>query len=81
MKTMMNEVVLSKKQLDYISKQVALYITGTMSGYMTTEQKAKQLGISERTLRRKAREGKIDAEKRGDTNQSRLMFSIEAKIM
>ena len=80
MKTM-NEVVLSKKQLDYISKQVALYITGTMSGYMTTEQKAKQLGISERTLRRKAREGKIDAEKRGDTNQSRLMFSIEAKIM
>ena len=76
----MNEVVLSKKQLDYISKQVALYITGTMSGYMTTEQKAKQLGISERTLRRKAREGKIDAEKRGDTNQSRLMFSIEAKI-
>lgn len=77
----MNEVVLSKKQLDYISKQVALYITGTMSGYMTTEQKAKQLGISERTLRRKAREGKIDAEKRGDTNQSRLMFSIEAKIM
>lgn len=77
----MNEVVLSKKQLDYISKQVALYITGTMSGMMTTEQKAKQLGISERTLRRKAREGKIDAEKRGDTNQSRLMFSIEAKIM
>ena len=77
----MNEVVLSKKQLDYISKQVALYITGTMSGYMTTEQKAKQLGISERTLRRKAREGKIDAEKRGDSNQSRLMFSIEAKIM
>ena len=77
----MNELVLSKKQLDYISKQVALYITGTMSGYMTTEQKAKQLGISERTLRRKAREGKIDAEKRGDTNQSRLMFSIEAKIM
>ena len=77
----MNEVVLSKKQLDYISKQIALYITGTMSGYMTTEQKAKQLGISERTLRRKAREGKIDAEKRGDTNQSRLMFSIEAKIM
>ena len=64
----MNEVVLSKKQLDYISKQVALYITGTMSGMMTTEQKAKQLGISERTLRRKAREGKIDAEKRGDTN-------------
>ena len=77
----MNEVVLSKKQLDSTSKQVALYITGTMSGYMTTEQKAKQLGISERTLRRKAREGKIDAEKRGDTNQSRLMFSIEAKIM
>ena len=80
MKTM-NEAVLSKKQLDYISKQVALYITGTMSGYMTTEQKAKQLGISERTLRRKAMEGKIDAEQRGDTNQSRLMFSIEAKIM
>ena len=80
MKTM-NEVVLSKKQLDYISKQVAFYINNKTSFYMTTEQKAKQLGISERTLRRKAREGKIDAEKRGDTNQSRLMFSIEAKIM
>ena len=36
MKTM-NEVVLSKKQLDYISKQVALYITVTMSVIMTTE--------------------------------------------
>ena len=77
----MNEVVLSKKQLDYISKQVALYITGTMSGYMTTEQKAKQLGIKPDTLRKKAREGKIDAVKQGGTGQSRLMFSIEAKIM
>ena len=76
----MKEVVLSKKQLDYISKQVALYITGTMSGYMTTEQKAKQLGIKPDTLRKKAREGKIDAEKSGDSNQSRLMFRIEATI-
>ena len=77
----MNEVVLSKEQMDYISKQVALYITNTTLGYMTTAQKAKQLGISERTLRRKAREGKIDSEKRGEANQGRLMFSIEAKIM
>ena len=77
----MNEVVLSKEQLDYISKQVAFYINNKTSFYMTTEQKAKQLGISERTLRRKAREGKIDSEKRGDANQGRLMFSIEAKIM
>ena len=69
----MNEVVLSKKQLDYISKQVALYITGTMS--------AKQWGIKPDTLRKKAREGKIDAVKQGETGQSRLMFSIEAKIM
>ena len=47
---------------------------------MTTEQKARQLGIKPDTLRKKAREGKIDAEKSGDSNQSRLMFRIEATI-
>ena len=76
----MNEITLSKKQVDYIVDQLAVKILGLSSGLMTTEQKAKQLGISERTLRRKAREGKIDAEKSGDTNQSRLMFKIEATI-
>ena len=76
----MNEITLSKKQVDYIVDQLAVKILGLQSGLMTTEQKAKQLGISERTLRRKAREGKIDAEKSGDTNQSRLMFKIEATI-
>lgn len=76
----MNEITLSKKQVDYIVDQLAVKILGLSSGLMTTEQKAKQLGISERTLRRKAREGRIDAEKSGDSNQSRLMFRIEATI-
>lgn len=76
----MNEITLSKKQADYIVDQLAVKILGLSSGLMTTEQKAKQLGISERTLRRKAREGRIDAEKSGDSNQSRLMFRIEATI-
>lgn len=76
----MNEITLSKKQMDYIVDQLAVKILGLSSGLMTTEQKAKQLGISERTLRRKAREGRIDAEKSGDSNQSRLMFRIEATI-
>lgn len=76
----MNEITLSKKQVDYIVDQLAVKILGLSSGLMTTEQKAKQLGISERTLRRKAREGKIDAEKSGESNQSRLMFRIEATI-
>lgn len=76
----MNEITLSKKQVDYIVDQLAVKILGLQGGLMTTEQKAKQLGIKPDTLRKKAREGKIDAEKSGDTNQSRLMFKIEATI-
>lgn len=76
----MNEITLSKKQVDYIVDQLAVKIMGLQSGLMTTEQKAKQLGIKPDTLRKKAREGKIDAEKIGDSNQSRLMFTIEATI-
>lgn len=76
----MNEITLSKKQVDYIVDQLAVKIMGLQGGLMTTEQKAKQLGIKPDTLRKKAREGKIDAEKIGDTNQSRLMFTIEATI-
>ena len=76
----MNEVVLSKKQVDYIVDQLALKLMGLESGLMTTEQKARQLGIKPDTFRKKAREGKIDAEKSGDSNQSRLMFRIEATI-
>ena len=76
----MNEITLSKKQVDYIVDQLAVKILGLSSGLMTTEQKAKQLGIKPDTLRKKAREGKIDAEKIGDSNQSRLMFTIEATI-
>ena len=76
----MNEITLSKKQVDYIVDQLAVRIMGLQSGLMTTEQKAKQLGIKPDTLRKKAREGKIDAEKIGDSNQSRLMFTIEATI-
>lgn len=76
----MNEITLSKKQVDYIVDQLAMKILGLEGGLMTTEQKAKQLGIKPDTLRKKAREGKIDAEKSGDSNQSRLMFRIEATI-
>ena len=76
----MNEVVLSKKQVDYIVDQLALKLMGLEGGLRTTEQKARQLGIKPDTLRKKAREGKIDAEKSGDSNQSRLMFRIEATI-
>lgn len=76
----MNEITLSKKQVDYIVDQLAVKILGLQDGLMTTEQKAKQLGIKPDTLRKKAREGKIDAEKIGDSNQSRLMFTIEATI-
>ena len=76
----MNEITLSKKQVDYIVDQLAVKIMGLQSGLMTTEQKAKQLGIKPDTLRKKAREGKIDAEKIGDSSQSRLMFTIEATI-
>ncbi len=76
----MNEITLSKKQVHYIVDQLAVKILGLQGGLMTTEQKAKQLGIKPDTLRKKAREGKIDAEKIGDSNQSRLMFTIEATI-
>lgn len=76
----MNEITLSKKQVDYIVDQLAVKIMGLQGGLMTTEQKAKQLGIKPDTLRKKAREGKIDAEKIGNSNQSRLMFTIEATI-
>lgn len=76
----MNEITLSKKQVDYIVDQLAVKIMGLQSGLMTTEQKAKQLGIKPDTLRKKAREGRIDAEKIGDSSQSRLMFTIEATI-
>lgn len=76
----MSEVTLAKKQLDYIVEQLAVKLSGLSSGLMTTEQKAKQLGIKPDTLRKKAREGKIDVEKSGDTSQSRLMFRIEATI-
>ena len=76
----MNEITLSKKQVDYIVDQLAVKILGLQGGLMTTEQKAKQLGIKPDTLRKKAREGRIDAEKIGDSNQSRLMFTIEATI-
>ena len=76
----MNEITLSKKQVDYIVDQLAVKIMGLQSGLMTTEEKAKQLGIKPDTLRKKAREGRIDAEKIGDSSQSRLMFTIEATI-
>ena len=76
----MNEITLTEKQVDYIVDQLAVKILGLQGGLMTTEQKAKQLGIKPDTLRKKAREGKIDAEKIGDSNQSRLMFTIEATI-
>lgn len=43
--------------------------------YMTTEEKAKQLGIKEDTLRRMARRGEIDCIKAGHGPKARLRFT------
>lgn len=77
---MTDEIKLSIKQLDYIVEQLAVKIMGLESGLMTTKQKAQQLGIKPDTLRKLANKGKIDAEKKGDEKQSRLMFTFEACI-
>lgn len=76
----MNEITLNQRQLDYIVQQLAIKLMGFDGGLLTTEQKAKQLGIKPGTLRKLANKGKIDAEKRGDEKQSRLMFTVEATI-
>ena len=53
---------------------------GLENGLMNTKEKARQLGIKPDTLRKLANKGKINAEKVGDEKQSRLLFTVEARI-
>lgn len=76
----MNEIRLNQSQLDYIVEQLAVRITGLENGLMNTKEKARQLGIKPDTLRKLANKGKINAEKVGDEKQSRLLFTVEARI-
>ena len=76
----MNEIRLNQSQLDYIVEQLAVRIMGLENGLMNTKEKARQLGIKPDTLRKLANKGKINAEKVGDEKQSRLLFTVEAKI-
>lgn len=47
-----------------------------MKKFLTTEEKAHQLGIAPDTLRRKARNGEIPCEKTGDGQKARYRFKI-----
>ena len=76
----MNEIRLNQSQLDYIVEQLAARIMGLENGLMNTKEKARQLGIKPDTLRKLANKGKINAEKVGDEKQSRLLFTVEARI-
>ena len=76
----MNEIRLNQSQLDYIVEQLAVRIMGLGNGLMNTKEKARQLGIKPDTLRKLANKGKINAEKVGDEKQSRLLFTVEARI-
>ena len=76
----MNEIRLNQSQLDYIVEQLAVRIRGLENGLMNTKEKARQLGIKPDTLRKLANKGKINAEKVGDEKQSRLLFTVEARI-
>ncbi len=73
---MINEVTLNTKQLERLADMIAEKIRPHK--LMTTEQKAKQLGCSPITLRRWAQSGRIDSEKCGDNQQSRIMFREDA---
>ena len=79
-KKIMNEIRLNQSQLDYIVEQLAVRIMGLENGLMNTKEKARQLGIKPDTLRKLANKGKINAEKVGDEKQSRLLFTVEARI-
>ena len=76
----MDEIRLNQSQLDYIVEQLAVRIMGLENGLMNTKEKARQLGIKPDTLRKLANKGKINAEKVGDEKQSRLLFTVEARI-
>lgn len=73
---MINEVTLNTKQLERLADMIAEKLRPRK--LMTTEQKAKQLGCSPITLRRWAQSGRIDSEKCGDNQQSRIMFREDA---
>ena len=73
---MINEVTLNTKQLERLADMIAEKLRPHK--LMTTVQKAKQLGCSPITLRRWAQSGRIDSEKCGDNQQSRIMFREDA---
>lgn len=73
---MINEITLNTKQLERLADMIAEKLRPRK--LMTTEQKAKQLGCSPITLRRWAQSGRIDSEKCGDNQQSRIMFREDA---
>lgn len=50
-------------------------IAGPDNGMISTEEKARQMGIKPETLRRKARRGEIDCVKIGNSPQARLRFN------
>lgn len=47
-----------------------------MKKFLTTEEKAHQLGIKPETLRRKARKGEIPCEKSGLSRKARYIFPV-----
>lgn len=73
---MIAEITLNTKQLERLADMIAEKLRPRK--LMTTEQKAKQLGCSPITLRRWAQSGRIDSEKCGDNQQSRIMFREDA---
>lgn len=76
----MNTVALNKRDLDYIVCQLAEVLRKDGLRLMGTNEKSRQLGVHPDTLRKAAREGRIDCEKRGDGKQSRLYFTAESRI-
>lgn len=69
------EVTLTQRQLETLAVKIAEQLAAAKPARMlNTKEKARQLGISVVTLRRMAREGRIDSVKDGDNIQSRLVF-------
>lgn len=75
----MEQISLRKRDLDYIVTQLAERLKEAGQRLLNTKEKAQQLGIKPNTLRKLAREGKIDCIKRGDNNQAKLYFTFDAK--
>lgn len=75
------EYQLSKKQLRQLAEMTAEILLPKLvdalnegKPLLNTKEKAKQLGISEGTLRHWVADGRIDAIKQGTTKQAKLLF-------